>query len=91
MSPASFDFGPVVPAEAVGLGDAFAAGLWEAATFDGDAAALGVCVAAGSGLARGLAMNPASATLAARTATSANGATAKNVSRLMDRIFIEHN
>jgi hypothetical protein len=91
MSPASFDFGPVVPADAVALGDAFAAGLGEAATFDGDADALGVCVAAGSRRERGLAMNPANATPTARTATRANGATAKIVSRLIDRIFIEHN
>jgi hypothetical protein len=88
---ASFDFGPIVAADAAGLGGAFAAGLCEDAAFDAEADALGVCVAAGSSRARGLAMNPANATPTARTATSANGASVKIVSRLIDRIFIEHN
>jgi hypothetical protein len=89
ISAASFDFGPLVAAAVDGaeLGDAVASGVAEIATSVGDAL---VANPAGSDGARGLTMNPASATPIASAATSANGATAKSVPRAMGRIFIEH-
>jgi hypothetical protein len=90
ISDAAFDFVPLVDAVADGaaLGDAVAPGVAEAATVVGDDLDTGV--PGDSAGARGLAMNPASATPAASAKTSAKGATAKAVPRPIHRIFIEH-
>jgi hypothetical protein len=89
ISAASFDFRSLGAAEGAELGEAFASGLGEPAALAGVAEAFDAIVPDPSVRACGLAMNPASATLAASAATIANGASVKNLSRPMTRIFIE--